>query len=638
MRWSLVLASVVCCFGASTAIAQDLGDPAKLLPKKTLLYFEIQKPGPLAKEIRNLVAKSYISDPPMSLDKLTQKYNDIPYWQIQGYNMLGLVFAEEVAQELQRVNSVSVAFTSFHMHPTDYIPDFLVTIDAGDSNVPRFLTKSLMAMSWMTLEKTDTIGTTKVYRFCDRFGLKGQPGMQKRYSGPAIALMPKGVMIGSHELVKGALRKAHGIDKKGTSLAESKAFGEVRTRLGGQGTLFGYANANALLKLNEIPELRPLDRVLNLTSLKGLAFRAAMRNGTLELTKELALTPGETTPLVGLLSKKTIDPSLLRYVPQSASFVGVISNENGLARWKQAIELANKVMKQIEPEAPPVEQNLRALPLFSTAKAVFLNVDQAALAVGNPLTCKIKRKTVRGSGHYSVTSIPQVPVYVVAKTKDVATAKKLQARIPGLVAKFQVNVPKAKSEMIQGQAVYTAKNNIGQKVSYGRIGQYLILSVDKTAVADAMAASQNGKHALAVRGTLPSIQKLRSAGIFAMVKPVTVFTGAVTLDNHSYYYKGEKKGFKGRKSEDEDEDEDRTYVNTELVPNEFRSLYAEVLKNEAWSYITVTHTKKSLRFTTTVDGLPPVVSGIIDWSIEAQLKSYQNRPKGDKGFKEVKKG
>ncbi len=620
MRWSLALVFVL-GFCVSPSLAQQSSiDPAKLLPVNTLAFAELHTFGPLTKEVRQLIAKSVLGNVPESIAKLRKKYPTVRSYSLTEYSMFGMFFTPEMEKEVSRFQSVAVGFTGLEINPATNIPDFLVILQPGESALPGLYTRAFTAA--MSAEVTQRIGKTAIYRFRNDggFGPLKKVANKERYVGPAVALLPGLILIGSDKLVTNAVVRIHGKGpKKGEStLAQSAAFRVVRERMGGPGTAFGFANARAALKLKQLPFFGPLDNVLNLKSIQGFAASARLKNGNLSVKKELLVAPGQKSPLIDLLPKQKVDKDLLRYVPGDISFATLISNENGLARWTQAIRLADKLMKQITPEGQPLETMVKNTPLLSTAKAVFVNVDQAAFAIGNPLTSKIQRVTMMGRAADTITTTPLVPLYLVVKANDVATAKILTQKIPGFMAQFQVKAPKAKAAKVQGQTVYTIQNNIGQKLSYGRIGQYLILGLKGNDVASAMVANQTKKHVLANKATAASIQKLDPSGMFVMIKPVTAFMG-MPSSRRKYTYRVEKRPGKGN------EDDDKNKVITEVKPNPQLGLYKSFLKNEAWSFVTVTQTKNAVRFVGAVNDLPRVVPGVVDWTIESQVSELEKR-------------
>jgi hypothetical protein len=98
--------------------AQEIKDPAELMPAKTLANAEIRHAGKLVKEVGALLKDSALGNVPDSLLKFRTKFDKGPIGRrMDEVGVAGLMFAPEVIAELGRLQGAA----SVHISVTPYL-------------------------------------------------------------------------------------------------------------------------------------------------------------------------------------------------------------------------------------------------------------------------------------------------------------------------------------------------------------------------------------------------------------------------------------------------------------------------------------------------------------------------------------
>jgi hypothetical protein len=542
MRLRVLLLASVLFVSISPVRGQQIKDPAEVLPAGTLGYVELRQPGPLAKEVAGLFKGSVLSNVPDSLARLRARPGANPMGGPQVAGMFGLLVSPEVIAELGRMQGGAVAFTSL---PTDKDPpEYVVIILPGESNAPGLVMRSVLTavvsgsartspdgkveQSQTAFEPVGDVEGVKLYRQVERQSAGPGAGPDGRQSGPALAMMPGALLIGTPGAVKDVIRRAKG--KAGDpSLASIKAFQEARRELGRGPGLFTYNNAAATLAALDPDKFGPQERE-SIAAIKGLlnpkvlstsASGLALERGTLTYRAAYQLNPEEKSPVLDVLPSAGVKEELLRFAPPDASLFAALGNADGEKRWEKMLDLADRAARAAGTAGPLPSEQVGQCETglgLKIGKDILGRIGDVAVALPGPR--KFLPDGDKGKGGAAAP-----PVLVIVRANGEEDAQALAQDVIPKTFGMATNQPNAKpaKQEVDGQEVATLTGERTPPLSFGRQGAVLVLGSDPALVA----ASLNGGKKQGLLGderVKAALKEMDGPLAFVVTKPATLGT------------------------------------------------------------------------------------------------------------------
>jgi hypothetical protein len=501
----LVLGTLLALSLTGSAPGQQINDPAAVLPDRTLLYAELRQPGALAREIAALFEGSALADVPGSLARFRAGHEATAPSSSEGLAALGAFLSPEVIREAGRIRGAAVALTGLGKEKD--MPEFVAVILPGESNAPGFLMRLILATSATrsttsdgkgrtevrtSFEPVGEVGGVRLYRQVERRltgpaapgGPEGKPEVRQR--GPACAMLPGALLVGSPDAVRDVIRRAQGAVKE-PSLASVETYQEASRQLGREPGLFVWSDPAALLDAVEKAGLGRQERevlgvikgVVNPRGVRTKAGSLSLHEGNLTARTQYWLNPGEKHPLLEVLPTAPVDTQLVHFAPRDAMLYAEISNDDGEKRFARLLELVDGIAKATDAKGVPSE----AVGQIETALGIKIGPDVAAKVADVAVA-------IAGPQHLAAGregKVP-VPVVVIIRASDEKAAQTLAGdllpKVVGLVSQERGLEPQEKE--VEGQRVATLTPRGGHPVSYGRHGAVLVVGADPALVAEAL--------------------------------------------------------------------------------------------------------------------------------------------------------
>ncbi len=618
------------CTSAATAQTSEK-QPAELLPADTLAYVETHQIGDLAAEVGKLLEGSVLADVPNSLARLNAKYQNLSRFQTDELQGVGLLFAPEVIKELERVRGAAFGLLSLPEKGSQQ-PEWVAVVFPGKSNVPSFVVRAALVGSGMEMQAVATVDGVPIYQSYyhryERFPRErgDKPGLVRRKAkGPAIAMTPKMIVLGSTDAVSQVIRRASG-SLKDKSLASVAAFKQSKKEIDRDPGFFVYGNVQKLAKdakgmLDPIATavFTKVMEVVNPKILRCYASSLSLKNGTLSYRELDLLDPSETSLVLDLLPTEPVNQKMLSFIPSDTAMVVAISNHDGAKRW----DLLKKQVDALVPRGPgggfsdmvqAVEQRLG----INVRNDLAGKVTGIVLSVGNPLLTKTVRTIERGPGFRKETVEHNIPIVCVVEVVDEASAKKLIAAIPKIAGMRDFPVKKTvKGVDLEGILMQ------GKTMFFARQGKTIIGGGPMPeAVADAVTAGMTGKGLMGQKIVAKRLQEnhKKSVALF-FVKPGT-FASGILLSSSSASVSVKRKGrFQAPQIEKK----------VEPKPSTEQQQLAKSLASERWMIMSIAVDKQSVRINGRMPELDKLVPRVINQSIEQVYERMSRRGISDTG-------
>jgi hypothetical protein len=639
--------------------APKIQSPAELFPAKTLAYAEIRQPGQLTKEIANLFKGSVLGNVPDSLAKVRAKFKDAPDRVLRDIGPFGLMLAPEVFKELGRLDGAAAALTGISERGE---PEFLVVVLPGKSYAPTFL-----ARVFMTVDRVQPIakveGVTLYQHYWerdDRFDDKGfrdekdgprqkEPRKPVRtMGGPAVAMTPTAVFIGTPDVVKDAIRRAKG-KAEGESLAASELFQEARKEAASEPGLFVYANVPATMEMVEglvkherhgQQVLAVISKLINPKAFRAVADRLTLSKGTLRYRRTVLLDTKEKSPLLEILPNTPVNSEVLHFVPKNATAAFALSNGNGEKRFARLVEMLDVIIPMLDGrdrELPSQKlQQLEEALKVKLGKDIVGKINNVAIAVGDLMNMPMKKVVVKGRDFESMHTSPQVPVVVIVQGTNEEAAKELAELLPKFVAMMSGHQePRISTKEIEGQSISSLALGKHESVNFGRQGNTIVLGPFPKPVAQALANGGAKNGLLADPKVAAQVKKLDEPIAVAVAKPITLVMGFF-VSRAGSYTRVPAKGIEGKRFEDKSNGEKReappekpeVTVTVEEAPAPLGKEGDKIMKDlkkllaiEEPLIVSVTRKDDRLQAEASIGGLAPLVSFVTDFAVEQAIRA-----------------
>jgi hypothetical protein len=484
-------------FAWPSLAAAQTKNPADIMPAKTIGYIELRQPGQLIKEIQGLFEGSVLSKPDV-LKKLQEKFPAASFRRgPEEVQAASLLLAPEIPAEIGRIQGAAVALTGIDKDDPR-MPEFVAVILPGDSNIVKLAFRAIpvgvIAHYGRSDGKTRVEGTSRfetvgevqgvtIHRMRTRErqiplkdGGDGPTQTTVRDEGPALAMLPDALIVGSVERVKEVIGLAKGAQSK--PLSSTRAYQDANKAMGDRPGIFSLGDTQALLAMLEQIPMRPDEKEM-LATIKKLVNPAAPESvsqsltlsaGTLRFHWQARLDPKEKSPILDLLPASGISAEILNFLPRDATMVLAISNADGEKRFSNLLKLADEIHQTAGGRGRQPSEELGRLEEMLGAK------------IGKDILGKIESVAI---GMRPPTGIADfaAAVAVIQGTNEAAAKSLTEQTIPhiyGLVTKSPD--VKADTQEVQGQTIYV----IPPFVSYGRNGATIVLGAKADAVADAL--------------------------------------------------------------------------------------------------------------------------------------------------------
>lgn len=636
-RCRFLLALVSLSVGAS-ASAQEIKSPAALMPANVWVYGEVRQPGRLVEEIQKLFAGSVLGDVPRSFDKLRSEPRLGRIGMSEGF-IAGIFLAPEMARELSNLQGVGAAFAGFDANGE---PEFLVTVLPGKSNIPPFLMRMFLTMA--PVRASETAENVPIYRLSTRRFRQDEPAPD----GPAFAMTPSALLIGSPNLVKDAILRLKG--KIEGSLADAAAFQEAARAVETHPGLFAYANPGAILQgLKAFPRgafgVSVIERLISPGTFRGIGYSLGLDKGTF-LFKEVALLDKkEKSFLLELAPSQPLDRSLLDYAPRDAIFAAALSNVDGEKRFRNArkaladldreqgfLVKLNEALEQLEQKAE-----------LDLTKDVIGKIAGLGVAMGDPLKVPVRRVEEKGPGFHRVSVSPEVPLVIIVQAVDEEAAKELEKIVPRVFGMFSGRPEEPTQKKLSGQTIHQLKFGRSDSASYGRNGSVLVLGPRANPVAHALAAGSKKQGLLSQPRLEARAKELDDAVALVLVRPVGAVMGLLMrssgMEMRSVEPAAPKKAPEIKREIDKEANVEIQNENaiaqpvkkTEIVqpdPDEEKILkqFAEIVAREDWFVMRVARTEDRILVDGRAPGLDKIVPKFVDFAMEQYVRFAASEP------------
>jgi hypothetical protein len=479
----------------SPAAAQTK-NPADIMPAKTIGYIELRQPGQLVKEFQGLFEGSVLSKPE-ALKKLSEKHAASSFRRgMEETQIAGLLLAPEIPAEIGRIQGAAVALTGLDKDDPR-MPEFVAVILPGDSNILRLAFRAIplgfTSGHFRSDGKTNVEGMSRfesigevdgvtLYRMRTRERRTpaaggGATGKEEvREQGPALAMLPDALVVGSVERVKEVIGLAKGAQTK--PLSSTRAYQEANKAMGDRPGIFSLGDTQALLAMLEQIPMRPdekevlatIKKLINPAALESVSQSLTLSAGTLRFQWQARLDPKEKSRILDLVPASGINAEMLNFLPRDATVVLAISNADGEKRFTNLLKLADEIHQTAGGRGrPPSEELGRFEEMLGTkiGKDILGKIESVAIGMRPPT----------GIADFAAA------VAVIQGTNEAAAKSLVEQTIPHIYSLVMKSPDvKADAQEVQGQTIHV----IPPFVSYGRQGATIVLGAKADAVADAL--------------------------------------------------------------------------------------------------------------------------------------------------------
>ncbi len=545
MRLRLWLPMTLAVAAAQPVLAQQTRRPAEVMPAKVLAYVELREPGRIVKEITSLFEGSVLGNVPDSLAPLRNKYASTSRGGgPDEMAIAGMVLAPEIAAELGRIPGAAIAITGIDKE-TKEMPEFIAVILPGDSNLaPLMMRMAITATGFGSssfgpggqkhyearggFEPAGEVEGVRIYRLVERRRTFTEgataPKEEVRTLGPAVAMMPEALIVGSTVHVKEVIGRIKG-KVQGPSLASTPAYKDANQAMGERPGVFAFGDAKAILGMVDQLPLGPQEReafakvkqLVNPAVLESVSQHLSLEKGTLRYRWQARLDPKEKSRVLDLLPPTGLKPELLQFVPQDSMVVAAIANTDGGERLKKLLTLADDIFQAAgERGRPPSQEFAQLEPMLG-------------LAVGKDVVAKVQGVAVAVAGpNWFRALVP--PVVVIVQATDEQSAKTLADETLPKILSLATQQPdlKPQEREVQGKALSVVPLFGLFGLCYGREGSTLVLGGYPELVADVLINGPKKKGLLADEKFAAAL-KPEETIIFLAVKPLTLASAALPM-------------------------------------------------------------------------------------------------------------
>jgi hypothetical protein len=522
------------------AAGQTIKTPADVMPAKAIGYIELRQPGQLVKEVQSLFEGSILSNPD-ALAKLQEKYK-LSSFRRGPEEMLAasLLLAPEIPAEIGRMQGAAVAITGIDKEDRD-MPEFVAVILPGDSNLLRLMWRAapLAIMSGYAsfdgktriegtsrFESVGEVEGVRIYRMKTRERRTpaaggGAPEDKVREQGPAVAMLPDALLVGSPERVKEVIGRAKG-KVQTPALSGTMAYQEASRGMGDRPGIFSLGDVQALLAAVDQLPIRPDERqvfdaikkLVNPAALESVSQSLALSAGTLQLRWHARFDPKEKSRVLDLLPGTGINPEMLHFLPRDATALLAVSNADGEQRFGNLVNLANEIHQATRGGGPMPSEELERL-------------EQAIrIKIGKDIMGRIHSVAIAMRAPTGISDLVPPPVVAVVQGTNEAAAKSLlEETIPHFYS-LVMNAPglKADTQEVQGQTVYGLPF-----VNYGRQGATLVIATKPELVAEALNNGVKKQGLLSDEKIAARLTKSEGTIVFLAAKPLTMASKSLPL-------------------------------------------------------------------------------------------------------------
>jgi hypothetical protein len=622
------------------AAAQQLKDPAEAMPARVLAYAELRQPGPFVKEFVGLFENSFLGNVPESVHRILADLKVPPPPRGLGeLGAAGLFLSPEVVQEAQRLQGMGVALTGLGERGE---PEFVVVGLPGESNIPRLVFRALLTME--RVKPSATVEGVTVFR--PFRNVDGKPGRDRGPVvdgklgvdvGPAFAMMPQALIMGSPGAVKDAILRIKG-KAKTPSLAADANFRKASTAVGNAPGVFAYIGiAEAMeivgkLPLLGQPEKQVFDAVgqlLNFKAFRAQAYSLTLEKATLRYREIVLLDPKEKSPILDVMPSAPVPRELFQFTPADTVLAFGLSNDQGEKRWKVMIDFADQLAKNLGGNAVPSEQLDKAQQALGIdlGKDIMERITAVGFALGDPFKAPIKRVDFLdkdGKRRGGATSSEFQIVLTIQASSDEAAGKLIEEVIPKLYGAMLQRDAKPTTKEIQGQKVHTLPGDAFWSLNYGRQGKTIVLGHIPQPVAQALnnGAKKQGMHADAkVADYLKGSEKAVMLGVGKPMSLIRGMMGVVVVREES---RGTGRGGDAprRKDEKRPEPRDRDREpehDARPEANPFIKEFTRLVENEGLITLSVAREDDRLLEEIRWTNIKPGVGQLVDLGLKTYL-------------------
>jgi len=517
MRRSVLAMMALLALCVPTSFGQTIKDPAEVMPAGVLAYAEVRQPGVCFKEFVSLFENSYLADVPHSLFKLMEEMKVPP--PPHGFRELGgvgLLLSPEIVKEAQRLQGMAAAITGIDR---DGQPEFVVVGRPGESNLPRLMFRALLTME--RIKPAGKVEGVTLYRPFHRVG------QEMTEHGPALAMLPDALIVGSPNLVENVIERIKG-KNKAASLASVESYREANKQIGPEAGVFSFVNiAEGLNFLGRLPFIGEGEKegLKLIAGLRAQAYSLALDKGRLRFREVVLLDPKETG-IFDLLPSEPVKRELLHFTPNDGLLALAMSNADGAKRCAKALEMLDRVAKiSGAPKVPSEEVGnfFKALEL-DMGKDVMARINAIGAALGDPSKAPMKRVEEKGKDFERFSEFPEVPgVLIIEATDEDAATKLLEDVLPkvhGLLANQRGY--KAATKEMHGQKVHTLPVNKFVSLNYGRQGRTIVLGPFAAPVAQALNNGTKKQGLLGEEKVAAGLKEIESPLVLGVARPFTL--------------------------------------------------------------------------------------------------------------------
>ena len=669
---TIVVLSLCSVSNVNAQAKKKIMAPAELLPADSLYYFEVQKQGQLAKELRNLLKGTYLDNAPDSLKKL--KGLEKLFGQAEQLQILGTLFSPEAAGELNRIQGVGASMISY--------TEFVLVLLPGKSNLPGLATRALL--SGPDTKKVGVVEKVDIYqtKLFDSLVMGGgfavpepppfeEKGIEKKNGNkesekdfkcgkgediaespdfdphsPVIAMMPDVLVLGSFNTVKDVILRAKG-KKNGPSLADSKLFQDVRKQVEVKPGVFYFSNDRLAMK--ETMKLFPEDMKKEMNKVyekMGTAaslatvYSFSLEKGTLQFSFMNALDPKVKNPLLELYPDKGYNIELLRFADKNSSMVAGMANTDPEERFRKLIaffdglsNLAGPPQETGTEQVKKLEEQLK----INLVKDVLSEITNVEFIIGDILNAPTKRVTIKGPNYSSTSTSPMVPMVLVVETKSEASAKSLFQLLPRIRQLPDYKDAKQSEKTVKGHKITGLALMKDYTLYYARSGKVLLLGPDDKAIADALIVEDKNIGLNTNKDIMARLQEKKKSFPLAVVKPMisaAVFGGLESTFSSKGF---EGKEFPEKKQEGKEQEKERRKVEIILKKNDKQTkLFKKLMKQTAWTTIFMSREPELIRIDGDLPQARKLVAPLVDYALETTVSSalrprvYKNGAKSEK--------
>lgn len=532
MRYRICFLACLLIGWPTLATAQTIKNPADVMPAKAIGYIELRNPGQLIKEVQSLFEGSVLSNP-AALAKLQEKFKTSSFRRgPEEIQAASLLLAPEIPAEIGRIQGAAVAITGIDKNDHG-MPEFVAVILPGDSNILRLAFRAfpLAFMSGHSssdgktriegISRFESVGEVegvRIYRMRTRerrtSAEGGDAGKETvRDQGPALAMLPDALLVGSLDNVKEVIGRAKRTITT-PALSNTRGYQEASKGMGERPGIFSLGDVKSLLAAIEQFPLPPAEKgmldsimkLVNPAALESVSQTLSLSNGTLQFRWRAQLDPKEKSRILDLLPASGINPEMLHFAPRDATVLLAVSNADGEQRLSNLLTLADEIHRAAGDRHVPSEE-LQRLEQMIGAK------------IGKDILGRIHSVAVAVKAPGGISDLTPPPMVVVVQGTNEAAAKALaEQTIPhfyGLIMKTPDLKPD--SQEVQGHTVYSVPF-----VSYGRHGSTLVIATKTELVADALTSGVKKQGLLSDEKFAGRLAKSEGTVVFLAAKPLNM--------------------------------------------------------------------------------------------------------------------